>query len=111
MATRNYIKGADLPDLPIEWLDGDGDLINFSTGWTFSALIGLTSQTALFTKTAGFTGAATSPNLTVAWPATGELNDLPAGKAYRMVITAKRDADNKERKMSLSLFIDATVEP
>lgn len=107
--TVTYIKGADLPDLTITWKDGNGNLIDFSSGWTFAALIGQNGQSADFAKTTGFTGAATDPNLTIAWAVTGELNSLDARKSYQVAITATRTADSKERKMTVSVFIADTV--
>lgn len=109
MSTVTYIHGADLPDLTVTWRDSDGDVINFSSGYTFSALVGKVGEAAEFAKSTGFTGAATVPNLTVAWAATGELNDLDPKQTYRVVITARRTADGKERKMTAALHIADTV--
>lgn len=107
--TVPYTNGADLPDLAITWKDHAGNIINFSTGWTFSVKVGVVGATALFTKTTGITGAATGPNLVIAWAVTGELNSLAPNKSYTVSITATRTADGKERKMATTIFIKDTV--
>lgn len=106
--TVEYITGADLPDLKITWTDNDNAVINFSTGWTFEALVGKRSHPALITKTTGITGASSAPNLTIAWDE-GELDALTAGNSYDVVITATRTADDKQRKMTATIFIKDTV--
>lgn len=97
MAYR-YMSGAELPDLPLEWRDGDGDLIDFSSGYTFTVYVApAESKAASFTKTTGITGAATSPNVVLAWPTTGaELNGLTAG-VYDVQVKARRTSDSKDR--------------
>jgi hypothetical protein len=105
-----YIKGADLPDLAVDWEDSTGDLIDFSDGWTFTVRVGLVGQTALFTKTTGITGSAASPNVTIAWDSDAELNTLTAGHVYTVAITATRDSDDRERKMDVRIYVKSTVE-
>ena len=56
MATA-YIIGAELPDLPITWQDSAGDIIDFSTGWTFTLKLGTAGNPAVLTKTTGISGA------------------------------------------------------
>lgn len=90
-----YRSGAELPDLAIEWRDRDGNLIDFSSGWTFTVKVGTDLATA-FTKTTGITGAATSPNVLVQWATSGELSTLAAGQ-YRIELTARRTSDSKDR--------------
>lgn len=106
-----YIKGADLPDLTRRWEDHNHNLIDFSTGWTFTALIGKIGQPAVIEKTSGMTGAATEPNFTLAWEL-DELDDLEPNQAYTIDVTAVRASDGKERKMQLSIFVkDSVREP
>lgn len=82
MAQRwTYRQDQEVPSFAVTWKDRDGTIINFATGYTFQVLLvnALTGTIAL-TKTTNITGAATSPNVTVAWP-TGELN-IAAGYYY-----------------------------
>jgi hypothetical protein len=71
-----YRQDAEIPSFAVEWRDGNGALINFASGYTFQVLLVNTSDAVVLTKTTNITGAATSPNVTVAWPA-GELNITP----------------------------------
>lgn len=106
--TVEYINGADLPDLEINWTDNSGTTIEFATGWTFEALIGKRSQPALITKTTGIVGDDTSPNITITWDE-DELDALTAGHTYDVAITASRTADDKQRKMIATIYIRDTV--
>lgn len=84
-----YHRSAERPSLRLWLQDDDGDLIDFSTGYTFTLKIGPTGGTALLTKTTGITGAAGSsdiPNVTVDWTA-GELDLTP--KSYTWELTAR----------------------
>lgn len=103
-----YLAGSDLPNLEIEWLDSDGAAIDFATGHTFSLKVGVPGATALVTKTSGITGAATSPNVTIAWATTGELNTLTPG-VYDADLTATRTSDSKHRKMRFQIRVDTTI--
>lgn len=74
--TLQYHRTAERPDLRLWLLDDDGNLIDFSSGYTFEFKIGYRGQVALFTKTTGITGAAGSgaessgaPNVTIAFVA------------------------------------------
>lgn len=102
-----YLLGAELPDLEIRWEDSSKAVIPFSSGYTFSALVGLEGSPALITKTSGFVGADTAPNLRVSW-AVGELDALTPGLIYELLITAER-GDNKVRRMVVQLVVEDTV--
>lgn len=87
-----YYATAERPVLKLWLLDDDGTLVDFSSGYTFVAKIGVRGETALLTKSSGITGAAGAgaeptgtPNVTVTWSA-GELN-LAAGE-YTFQLTA-----------------------
>lgn len=99
-----YIQGADIPDLTVTWYDQNGNLIDFSTGWTFALKIGNPGSTALVTKTTGIAGAATDPNVTVTWATSGELNTLATG-TYAGHLKATRSSDSKERYMTFDITI------
>lgn len=78
----------ELPDVGFDWRDDQGALINFSSGYTFSLKIGADpAAAATVTKTTGFTGAATSPNLTISFAA-AELDSLVASVAYTCQLSA-----------------------
>jgi len=79
-----YYKSAERPDIQLWLTDDDGNLIDFSVGYTFVFKIGYLGETALVTKTTGITGAAGSgndktgvPNLTIVI-ASPELDTIPA---------------------------------
>lgn len=79
-------RNAERPATTLEIKDGTGDLIDFSTGYTFSFKIGEVSASALLIKTSGITGAATSPNITIAWAA-GELDLAPGTYLWQLTAT------------------------
>lgn len=98
-----YVVGADLPSLSIEWRDDNGNLIDFSTGWSFAVKVGRPSdEVTEFTKTTGITGAATVPNVIVQWSTVGELNSLTPG-TYTCQIVATRQSDSRQRIMEMRL--------
>lgn len=101
-----YVKGSDLADLTVTWLDSTGTAVNMATGYTFSLKVGHKGQAALFTKSSNLTG--TSTGLTVAWATSGELNDLAAG-TYVIQFTATRTADSKHRIQQGRIQIIAAV--
>lgn len=89
-----YYQGAELPALSLWLTDEDDDLIDFSSGYTFSFKVGSTGSTALLTKTTGITGAAGAgeepdgtPNVTVAWSA-GELAIAPGTHEWTLTATS-----------------------
>lgn len=104
MAALEYIQGSDLPDLTITWKDSSQVLIDFSSGYTFNLKIGNPSSTALITKTTGITGAATDPNVTIAWATSNELNTLEPG-TYAAHLKATRASDSKDRYMTFDITI------
>jgi hypothetical protein len=97
-----HTLGSELPDDAFEWTDRSDGLIDFSTGWTFTVEVGFPDQDALLTKTTNITGAATSPNVTIAW-AEGELGDPLTAGVWPGWITAVHTASGKERKRSFLL--------
>lgn len=102
------IAGAALPDTAIDWEDDQGDLIDFSAGYTFQVRVASTpGATPVVTKTLGITGAATSPNITISWT-TGEATALTAG-LWQADIVATRTSDNKPRILRILLPIRAAI--
>ena len=95
MSNWIYRADQDTPSYPVTWNEWDYTVappvrqpIDFSNvGYTFEVkLINRADGTTVaLTKTAGITGAATSPNITIAWSA-GELNIAAA--AYKLHLTA-----------------------
>lgn len=93
----SYVQGSDLPDLAINWYDSAGNPVDFSSGWSYQVKVApVNSTVASFTKTTGVTGAATTPNLTISWATTGELNSLDAG-SYVVQVRATRSSDDRQR--------------
>jgi len=107
--TLVYTLGDELGDAEIDWADSDGTVIDFSSGYTFSLKVGTKGSAALFTKTSGISGAATFPNITVAWATTGELNSITTPGGYVLQITATRTADSKTRTLQGRLVIEDRV--
>lgn len=108
MNSTTYIQGSDLPDLAIEWTDQAGNVIDYSSGHTFELRIGDPGSTPLITKTTNITGAAATPNVTIAWATSGELNTLPPG-SYEADLIATRTVDSKQRKLRFPLHILAAI--
>jgi hypothetical protein len=106
--TVEYIQGAELPDEGIEWRDRTNALIDFSSGFTFALKVGYAGSAALLTKTAGISGASTTPNITISWAVAGELNTLAVGQ-YEALLTATRSSDGKDRKMYFNLIISPAI--
>jgi hypothetical protein len=106
MTVPTYIDGAALPDIILDWEDTTGDLIDF-TNYTIELDV-IANGTVLLNKTTGITGAATSPNITITWPATGELDQLDLGR-YTAILTATRDSDAKQRKLRFPLTIETAT--
>ena len=113
----SYVEGSTLPDLEVWWPDpdGSGDLVDFSTGYTFSVVVGRRSAVE-FTKSSGLTGAAGSgdgsepadvPNLTVQWSAS-DLGALTPG-LYTLELVATRDGDSRVRRRQARLRIERSV--
>ena len=97
--------GDEKPDWKLLWVDGDGRLIDFSTGYTWQVRVSDPTETtaAFATKTTGITGAVGSlttvpptPNVVVAWNA-GDLGSLVAGK-YKVQIIATASGARRSRK-------------
>lgn len=104
----SYIQGAELPDLTIAWRDSAGNLIDFSSGYTFVLKLGTPGAAAVLTKSTGITGAATSPNVTIAWAAAAELNTL-APAHYQAHLVATRTSDSKQRVFPFGVTVHAAV--
>ncbi len=99
MSRLSWPSSAERPGWNIWWLDDAGELIDFSSGYTFSLKIGPRNGTALLTKTTGITGAAGSgveptgtPNVVVTW-STGEL--AIAQGVYRLELTATTSSTDR----------------
>lgn len=90
--TFTYRADAETPSFAVEWKDADGDLVDFSSGFTFSVeLVKAGTTVASVTKTNGIAGASVSPNVTVAWAA-GELAALDG--VYELHLKATDSSSN-----------------
>jgi hypothetical protein len=85
MSVVRYFANAERPTLRITWYDDADAIIDLSAS-TFSLKVGNPGSAALLTKTSGITGAATAPNVTIAWTA-GELNLTPGTYTYQLTAT------------------------
>lgn len=100
-----HTLGSELPDDAFEWTDGQGNVINFSTGWTFTVVVGFPNQAPTLTKTDGITGAATAPNVTISW-ADDELDDPLTAGSWPGWISATNTGSGKNRKRSFLLKLN-----
>ena len=111
--TYAYRTDQELPAIPLRWTDADNVLIDYSTGWTFTAKIANanTPTTIAATKTTGITGAATSPNVTIDWSTTdfAALTATDNGTIYVVHVYARRTSDSKDRVFSPSKPIMFTL--
>lgn len=92
MADFVYLTNQEYPSIHLVWKDGNGDIINFSSGYTWTVMLA-TAGEAVVLKTTGVTGASTSPNVTINWAA-DEL-DIAEG-LYDLVVIAT-DGASKDR--------------
>jgi hypothetical protein len=99
-----YYRGAELPDAEITWLDSSNNIIDFSSGYTFVAKLGTPGSTALLTKSSGITGAATAPNVLIAWTA-NELALTPGTYSLDIIATT----GGKDRIQSTPITITQVV--
>lgn len=87
MAQFEYRTDQEDPAYVVAWSDRDGNLIDFATGYTFTLkLVNVVTGVTALTKTTNITGAATAPNITVAWAA-GELAIAAADYSVKLVAT------------------------
>lgn len=111
MKTFTYIEGQSLPDLAF-WITEDKQLLNLSSGYTFTLEVGTGWQTDSpgFTKSGDMTGAVGAgtepngtPNLVIAWTST----DLPTlvADTYSATLRMVRNADSKPDKRQFTLQI------
>jgi hypothetical protein len=85
VGTLRYYRTAERPDIKLWLADSNGNLIDFSTGYTFAFKLGNPGAAADFTKTTGIAGAvgagvepSGTPNITLTFTA-AELDGLTAG--------------------------------
>jgi hypothetical protein len=85
VGTLRYYRTAERPDIRLWLRDSNGNLIDFSSGYTFAFKLGNAGSAATFTKTTGITGAVGSgveptgaPNVTLTFTAS-ELDGLAVG--------------------------------
>lgn len=111
MASVTYTAGAELPDLTLTWRDSAGVLIDFTSAYTFTVKVGVPGSAAVFTKTTGITGAATDPNITIAWATTAELSTLTVGTTYTGQVIARRTSDSKDRYFpgGFTIYVDTAI--
>lgn len=112
MTVIRYTKGAELPGIDYVWPEPDGSLYDFSSGWTFTARIGVPGLPALLQKTSGFVGSGTAPNLRLTGFTAGELDALPAG-SYHLDVIPRLTAGSQDLQPDTRLFqiLDGVLAP
>jgi len=111
METRTYRLGAELDPLIYQHRDEDGDIIDFSTGWTFTLgcapVGGAALATGGFPKTTGITG--TSTGIQVDWSTSTELAGLTGGN-YDVQLRARRTSDSRDLDLApVRLILKASL--
>jgi len=86
-----YRADAETPSFSVAWADGDDNLLDLSSGFTFTVELVRYGSVAL-TKTTGIAGAATSPNVVVVW-SNGELAALNG--TYELHLTATNGSNDR----------------
>lgn len=111
MSKVAYVSSAERPGLGLWIVDSAGNLIDFSSGYTFTLKIGPRGGAALLTKTSNITGAAGAgveptgtPNIVVLWGA-GELA-LTAG-VYQCELTCT--SSSADRVYTFDIVITAAL--
>lgn len=61
---HSWYTNQELPGIPLEHVDKDGNVVDLSSGWTASAKL-VVGTTVVVTQTDNITLAATSPNITI----------------------------------------------
>lgn len=102
MNTLTYDAGETLPDGHLTAIDDTGAVISLASGYTFSLVILDAAGATSHSQATGFTGASTSPNITVAWAA--GFAALVAGR-YTLKVTGTRTSDGKVRIWTFGLVI------
>jgi hypothetical protein len=92
MADFVYLTEQEYPSIQLIWKDGNGSIIDFSNGYTWTVFVA-TENEAVVEKTTGIVGSSTSPNVVINWTP-GEL-DIAEG-TYDLVVIA-RDGATKDR--------------
>lgn len=101
--TLTYDAGERLPDAHLTIYDDTSSIVSLSSGYTFSLdVVDRTTGTVSHTQSTGITGAATSPNVTVAW--TTGFASITAGH-YTLKVTATRTSDSKLRIWTFPLVV------
>ena len=97
------------PQATFRWLDSQGNVIDFSSGYTFRLSLSQPPNAAKLVKTSGIAGfnpsTPTGPNLVVGWSG-GELSVLSPGR-WTMQITAVKVSNGSSRTMTGVLVIDS----
>ena len=95
----SYAAHAEDPAVGVWWTDRTGTLIDYSSGYTFEAVV-TDGVTALLSKTSGITGAAGAgtaptgtPNIVITW-GSGELNLTPG--EYTLELTPTSDGRQRD---------------
>lgn len=102
-----------LGDAGLFLLDTYGQLVDLSSGYTFTVYVFDGDDATIFTKSTSITGAAGSltsdppvPNITIAWHKTvGELQLLTTRGTYKAMCVATRGSDSGKRVHDFTIVI------
>jgi hypothetical protein len=111
--TAEYFIGDELEPLGV-WWTANGTLVDLSASTFTAKLIADADNSTAFTKTTGLSGSTGSgvkgdgtPNLTVSWATSGELNSVANAGLYILQIVAARISDGAERTAEVQLILKA----
>ena len=102
MSLLTYNDGALLPNAHLTALDDTDTVIDLSSGYTFAATLYDPSGSSAHTQSSGITGAATAPNITIAW--TSGFASLAANR-YTLRVVATLTSGSKPRIFETELVI------
>lgn len=115
MTVYTYRTDQELPTIPVDWRDNANAVVDFSSGWTFTAkLVAVNAPgTVVLSKTTGITGAATSPNIVIAPSASdwSGLTSTTTGTLYDVLLYARRTADSLDAVFGGELQIMLVTAP
>lgn len=103
--TFTYYTDQELPEITFEWTNNDGTVVDFSSGWTFTAKLVRVSTNALVTsQSSDIVGDDILPNVTLQKWASATLTAIAAdltahsrtSDAYELRLYARRTADSAD---------------
>lgn len=97
---HSWFSNQELPGIPLEHVDKDGNVVDLSSGWTASAKL-VSGSTIVVTQTDNITLAATSPNITISKWSSATLTAV----ASNLTASGKREQD-----FDLQVYLNRTAD-